>query len=262
MKKYEGMLLCTDVDHTLIASDGSLSAESAEAINYFMENGGMFTLSSGRPPLYLTKFHNDFIPNVPVICHNGATLYDYKSAEYIRTVWLNEEKAVKPLMYAIDSYLEYIRCITFYSPNYQRQYNADSTADFTIEKFIDEFSSMKKNKYLISFTSESLAHNVQRTFATDPSYDGSFDFSRSWSYGVEALPFDGNKGSGVVYLKKHLGNVTKTICVGDFENDIPMLKVADIAYAVSNACKDAKDVAHKITVSNDESPIAKVISEL
>ena len=41
-----------------------------------------------------------------------------------------------------------------------------------------------------------------------------------------------------------------------------MLKVADIAYAVSNACKDAKDVAHKITVSNDESPIAKVISEL
>ncbi len=261
MKKYEGILLCTDVDHTLVNSDGSLSEENAEAINYFMANGGMFTLCSGRPPLYLTKFHNMFVPNVPVICHNGATLYDYTSSQYVRTVWLNENLALKPLLTVAGAYREYINYMCFYSQDFQFMYSKDNDK-ISVDDFIEKFPSMKKNKYLVSFSNERLAHNIQMELSAAPEYKGYFEFSRSWSFGVEVLPLDGNKASGVLFLKNHLGNVTKTICVGDFENDISMLKIADIGYAVSNACESAKAVAARITVSNDESAIAKIISEI
>ena len=150
----------------------------------------------------------------------------------------------------------------FYSCDYQFMYSANQSDNITLENFIAKFPTVKKNKYLMSFSSEQLAHSIQTELASHPEYKNIFEFSRSWSFGVEVLPLNGNKASGVMFLKQYLKNVTKTICAGDFENDISMLKIADISYAVSNACDSAKDVATKITVSNDESAIAKIISEL
>ena len=53
-----------------------------------------------------------------------------------------------------------------------------------------------------------------------------------------------------------------TIAVGDYDNDITMLKAAGVGYAVANATAAAKAAADKITVSNEDHAIAKIISEL
>lgn len=262
MKKYEGILLCTDVDHTLINNDGVLPDENAKAINYFMENGGMFTMCSGRPPLYLTKFHDKVIPNVPVISHGGATLYDYKQEKYIRTVWLCEKLALEALMTVINSYKSDIYYLCLYSLDFQYMYCPAKIADISVDDFINKFPCIKKNKFVMSFTEEAVAHSVRESFCANTKYNDVFEFARSWSFGVEVLPIDGNKASGVLNLKKYLGNVDKVVCVGDFENDISMLKVADISYAVENACSSAKAAASRITVSNEESALAKIIAEL
>ncbi|MBR0360470.1 MAG: HAD hydrolase family protein, partial [Clostridia bacterium] len=52
------------------------------------------------------------------------------------------------------------------------------------------------------------------------------------------------------------------ICVGDYENDISMIEVADKGYAVSNAIEPVLKAADYVTVSNTESAIAKIISEI
>ena len=52
------------------------------------------------------------------------------------------------------------------------------------------------------------------------------------------------------------------MCVGDYENDISMLKEADLSYAVGNALPRVKESAVRITVTNNESALAKIISEL
>ena len=44
----------------------------------------------------------------------------------------------------------------------------------------------------------------------------------------------------------------KTIAIGDYDNDIPMLRLAGLGIAVSNASENAKKVADLITVSNEE----------
>ena len=52
------------------------------------------------------------------------------------------------------------------------------------------------------------------------------------------------------------------VCVGDYENDIPMIKEADIGYAVGNAVPKLKAVADRVTVKNTENAIAAIIYEL
>ena len=53
-----------------------------------------------------------------------------------------------------------------------------------------------------------------------------------------------------------------TVCVGDYENDISMLRHADIAYAVENAIDEVKAVADRITVHHNEDALAHIIADL
>ena len=64
-------------------------------------------------------------------------------------------------------------------------------------------------------------------------------------------------------MAKLLGiDMGKTIAVGDYYNDVSMIKNAGIGFAVANAVDDAKTVADYITVNNNEHAIAKIIEGL
>ena len=63
----------------------------------------------------------------------------------------------------------------------------------------------------------------------------------------------------VDYLKL---DAKKTVAIGDYDNDIGMLRVAGIGIAVSNASKEALAAADAVTVSNEEHAIARVIHDL
>ena len=60
MGKFDGILLCTDLDDTLLTTDKRVSDENSKAIEYFKSEGGLFTFATGRVPqgakLMLTTF--------------------------------------------------------------------------------------------------------------------------------------------------------------------------------------------------------------
>ena len=51
MKKFDGILLISDLDGTLLKGDKSISEENIKAIEYFKSNGGIFTFITGRVPV-------------------------------------------------------------------------------------------------------------------------------------------------------------------------------------------------------------------
>ncbi|MBR6603189.1 MAG: HAD-IIB family hydrolase, partial [Clostridia bacterium] len=90
-----------------------------------------------------------------------------------------------------------------------------------------------------------------------------FDFIRSEKTLFEILPKGSGKGNVLPKLSEHLGiDMRKTIAVGDYHNDISMLKAAGLGIAVSNAQPEVKKAADMVTVSNDEDAIAKIISDI
>ena len=65
MKKFEGMLICTDLDGTLLRRDKTVSMENLEAIEHFKAEGGYFTFITGRMPYYVDDLPERVRINAP-----------------------------------------------------------------------------------------------------------------------------------------------------------------------------------------------------
>ena len=76
MANYSEVLITSDFDRTLTAPDSSIPKRNIEAIQYFIDNGGAFTVNTGRTiPSFAEKLKT--VPmNAPVLLYNGSAAYD------------------------------------------------------------------------------------------------------------------------------------------------------------------------------------------
>ena len=75
---FSDVLLTVDYDRTLTAPDSTIPERNLEAIRYFMENGGVFTINTGRS-VPMTKVFRDRVPvNAPLLLYNGSAAYDLR----------------------------------------------------------------------------------------------------------------------------------------------------------------------------------------
>ena len=76
---FSDVLLTVDYDRTLTAPDSTIPERNIEAIRYFIENGGAFTINTGRS-VPMTKVFRDRVPvNAPLLLYNGSAAYDVQT---------------------------------------------------------------------------------------------------------------------------------------------------------------------------------------
>ena len=90
---------------------------------------------------------------------------------------------------------------------------------------------------------------------------GHYEAVRSWAQSVELIPMADTKGMAVRRIADAIG-AGLLVCVGDYENDISMLRAADIGYAVGNASDAVKSAATRVTVPCYEGAISHIIRDL
>ena len=259
MKKFEGILFLSDIDGTLTNDDGQLPENNIRAIRYFQENGGLFTVASGRLPRFIGKFSGDFSPNTYIVGSNGTVIYDPEKEE---TVWAKE---LDPAV------MQMISDTTARFPCISSLYFSDITGDVSVER--KDFSRMAEKISAALDTPVCRAIVCQdaedtpmvRRFLLD-TYGDRYNFNCSWPGGVEIHAKGSGKGEVIPILKELLlkdGKPIHTvIAAGDFENDVTMLRTADIGYAAANATDLTKAAADRITVSNNEGVIASILKDI
>ena len=263
---FDGVLICSDLDGTLIGSDRAISRENMEAIRHFQAEGGIFTFVTGRMPSYVGDFYERVKPNGPVGCINGGGLYDFEKQEYLWTQELPCESL--ELVACIDESFPTvgIQVSAFYK-SYFCKYNDTMVRFRQATKLPDlrcHYSEVPDSmaKVIFGTEDENLILQVEHALRTHPKADR-FDFVRSQSNLFEILPKGVGKGNSITKLVECLNlDVNKTIAVGDYNNDISMFRAAKLGVAVANACPEALAAADYVTVSNDEHAIAKIIQEL
>lgn len=86
MGKFTGLLLASDYDNTLTYTEEALRLcqpmppvpdANQEAIRYFMSEGGIFSVATGRAKPAFERVAADVPMNGPTILFNGAAIYDF-----------------------------------------------------------------------------------------------------------------------------------------------------------------------------------------
>ena len=75
MGKFDGVMIVTDLDGTLLKNDKSISQENLQAIRYFQEMGGLFSCVTGRVPHGAKAVVDILQPNAPCGHGNGGAVW-------------------------------------------------------------------------------------------------------------------------------------------------------------------------------------------
>ena len=266
MGKFDNVLICTDLDGTLLRNDKTISCENIEAIEYFKQEGGYFTFVTGRMPFFVSDVLDTINPNVPFGCVNGAGLYDAVKEEYVWTATMPDN--VIALVQHIDEHFSNvgIQVNTFHKTYFckENQTMANFRKVTGLKNIVCDYYNVHEPiaKILFGSESEDEIQHIEKALKSHPlAYN--FDFIRSEKTLYEILPKGICKGISIIKLCDHLNiDIRKSIAIGDYNNDISMFRAAGIGIAVSNACEEALNAADFITVSNEEHAIAKVIADL
>ena len=266
MGKFDGILICTDLDGTLLRNDKSISAENMAAIEHFKREGGKFTFITGRMYFTANMLYETIKPNAPVGCINGGGIYDYEKGEYLRSITLPSDvkelvKAVVDAVPSVGVQMNALEQIYFCRENGRMaKFRKYTGAPNTVGDFMT--LDVPIAKVVFGDDDEENISKVACVLKNHPR-SAEFDYIRSERTLYEILPKGSSKGNLLVQMAEILGiDITKTVAVGDYNNDVSMIKAAGVGIAVANATEEAKAAADLITVSNEEHAIAKIISEI
>ena len=73
---FSDILLTVDFDRTLTAPDSTIPQRNIDAIHYFIDNGGIFTLNTGRSTNTMGNMLHTIPVNAPFLLYNGSAAYD------------------------------------------------------------------------------------------------------------------------------------------------------------------------------------------
>ncbi|MBQ3054286.1 MAG: HAD family hydrolase [Clostridia bacterium] len=253
-KRYDGVLLCTDVDGTLADDSGkaNIPQENIDAINYFMSKGGLFTLATGRQKKFLTQFDGLFKVNAPIVAINGTVVIENNKILYSHPL---PENAIKDIEDIIKKYP------LFYESNLR---TFDDHRIYTREngKIVmtkDAVGTYYKCIFLFDTEKECVSFKE----IMEKEYGNKYQFDRSWPFELELHDKNSGKGDAIRFLRKYYGEkIKKIVCVGDYENDISMMSEADLSIAVANGVDTLKKVCDIQTVSCYDNAIAKIIYDI
>lgn len=262
MGRFDAILLCSDLDDTLLTTEKTVSAQNKQALEYFMAEGGHFAFATGRVPRGARLILEYIVPNSPIICFNGAGIYDYSTQKLL---W---ERSLDDSAYKIIELIEqelpqagievctrddifFCRTNRIVREHQQIERFADNYADFR-----DIHEVWKK----IIFMTEQEEVEIVRKLIARSEFAQKYDFVQSSPWYYEVLPKGATKGDALLELARILGiDQSDTIAIGDSENDLSMIQKAGVGIAVANAMPELRSAADCITVDNNSHALAAVV---
>ena len=247
---FSDVLLTVDYDRTLTAPDSTIPERNLEAIRYFMKNGGAFTVNTGRS-LPMTKVFRDKVPvNAPLLLNNGSLVYDPHGAAEAVLIPLDQGETIR-------------RCKALLPDMVVEVQGMDAHYIFEENPIWDEFSEsngcawdhahpdddvlggfMKFTLYcdlkssrladLYTLTAEQAARMDAAEALLKQEFSQYCEVFRAAPRIIDVHAKGVSKGNSARALQAKLGRKI-LVCVGDGENDLPMLREADYAFTPGDA---------------------------
>lgn len=260
-------LIATDLDGTLLNSQGNLSKNTLDVLERLKERMIPIVIASGRTSSEIMKMAKqiklDEYSEGYIISYNGVVTAKTKPFQIIEEKFLDPDTSQSIIRFLLEHKVK----IHIFTPNnIFVSHDIEATLKNQSER---EKISVKVNLndtlidepiYKILVYDEIDKLNTIKTIVPEPILKNAHVF-KSHNQLLEFVSIEGSKGDALKRLLKHLNiNEDEAMAFGDEENDISMLKSVGFGIAMGNAKTIVKENARMITLSNDFDGVAEIIN--
>ena len=264
-KKFEGVFILTDMDGTLLNKEAEVSQRDSDAIDYFIDNGGLFAVATGRARGSVEGFLPALRTSAPSIVDNGAWITDLRSGENLRIAEMDDcwrtiagEIIERFPMVGVEICLPGVQYVVNHNMYTERHHK-----NVGLELKRCEVSDVKDKWMKINLLEDHEVLLDAMEFVTRRGGEKMFaQFSLPHIYEITAKGF--SKGDSALWLRDRMGVKPEDFyTVGDGTNDIELLAAAgENSYAPSNARSAVLERAKNILPDNNSGAIAHLIEIL
>ncbi len=243
-------MILTDLDETLICSDGSISERTKLVLKQCQNYGIYIVIATARYWIGAERYIEEIQPDYEITT-DGTLIHRHGQQIYGCNLEIEDTNQIIHDILLRDDKTE----ITV----------ATGRQVFWNSKHISE--SEKLHKAVYCDYQKPLSCQANKIVAELPNYETALEIAnrnhcRLQSYRGENwyafLPEKAGKVQAIRELARILDiSLNEIVAFGDDKNDIEMLKMCGIGVAVNNAIPDVKDIADCITLSNDEDGVAE-----
>jgi Cof subfamily protein (haloacid dehalogenase superfamily) len=259
-------LIATDLDGTIVRSDGDISDRTRRALAAAEDAGLLVVFVTGRPPRWMKPVSEATGHHGLAVCANGAVVYDLHTEQVVQEFPMDAEvarkltevirHAVPDVAFAVEGGGRF-----GHEPHYRSKYETPPDVvvaelhellDRPVTKLLARHTTMPTAQ-LLAAAQDVVGDLAVLTTATFSDTDGLLELSATGvtkAFGLERLA--GERGIGPA----------EVVAFGDMPNDLPMLAWAGHAVAVGNAHPDVLAIADEVTATNDDDGVALVVERL
>ena len=277
MGKFDGVLIASDYDNTITYTEGALLRgeelppvpdANRQAMEYFMAEGGIFSVATGRALPAFVPIAPTIPMNGPTILFNGAAIYDFAAGRYLHTAFLPEavRSHIHRILEAIPGVAMEIyhddNSIHALNPNEITQHHLHLTHLPTV--VMEDIDQVPSPISKILFEEYPTRMQALTDYIASRDWAADYEVVLSAANLLELTAHGANKGGMVDILIDLLGVRPEHVyCIGDHANDIPMLRRSRIPFAPANAIESVRQVpgVHVLPHCQDGA-IAAMIEEL
>lgn len=254
MGKFTGLLLASDYDNTLAYTEEALrlcrpmppvSKANQAAIRYFMAEGGIFSVATGRAKPAFEAVADGVPMNGPTVLFNGAAIYDFSTGKYLCEAFLPETarahiaQTIRELPFAAVELYHDNNDIHALQPNDVTRRHLHVTHSPTV--IVDSMEQVPSPISKALFSTEPAHQAALLDYLRGQGWYGDYEIVASSESLVELTARGANKGGMVRRLAALLHIPQANVaCVGDHANDISMLTWAGMAFAPANALPEVR----------------------
>jgi HAD superfamily hydrolase (TIGR01484 family) len=257
-------LVATDLDGTIIRSDGTISDRTVAAFARVQAAGARFVLVTGRPPRWMREVAAIFGHRGTAICANGALAYDMRADTFT-----TRHLIPAPVLAAAASSLRAAVPGIGIAVEYPDGRAADELYQ-AVNWDINQTMPRPGDAALFSRPASKLlgrhiGYNCDDLLALAlPAIGDLVSVTHSNGKGlIEASALGVSKASVVAEIAADFGIARESVLAfGDMPNDLPLLTWAGTSCAVANAHPAVLAAATHVIGSNDEDGVAAYLEQI
>ncbi|MBQ9973702.1 MAG: HAD-IIB family hydrolase [Oscillospiraceae bacterium] len=258
---FDGVLLVSDYDDTLCDNNGQIPVRNLRALEQFTARGGRFTVATGRAYTTFAPYVHALPINAPVILSNGSALYDFRAGQMLMQTQLDSRApedmtALMEVEPGLGFEAYHGEDIYVFRPNWVTDAHMKKVGtSYTLCSV--EAMPTPWTKAIVQGEHEELLR--ARTWLSEHC-PGRYEAIFSNHYYLEITQVGSNKGGMAVQLARMLDIDRKNIfCIGDNQNDIPMLAQSAIPFAPADCAQEVKDWGARLLCPCEEGAVAQAI---